>query len=200
MIYQFLVETYRTERLKTLTVWSTFRDEDLAVRPHPRDRRGRSVLEHMVHQCLSENLWFSEMLGIDVSAPPLPAEESRLGFIQQYASDSARRLEKLAEKKEEWWEEEVKFFDTRRPRSWVLVRRVTHTAHHRGQQTAMLRMLGRELYSTYGPTADTGGLPHEQGVTIYAYADEEALLKGESSGETKASLPGPSRQSATERP
>jgi len=38
-----------------------------------------------------------------------------------------------------------------------MVRRIAHTAHHRGQQMAMLRMLGREVYSTYGPTADTDG-------------------------------------------
>jgi hypothetical protein len=35
---------------------------------------------------------------------------------------------------------------------------VTHTSHQRGQQLALLRMLGREEYSNYGPTADTGGL------------------------------------------
>ena len=33
MRYGFLVETYETERLKVLGVWSMFRDEDLPVRP-----------------------------------------------------------------------------------------------------------------------------------------------------------------------
>jgi len=36
------------------------------------------------------------------------------------------------------------------------LRRIAHTSHHRGQQMAMLRMLGREVFSVYGPTADTG--------------------------------------------
>jgi hypothetical protein len=70
-MFQFLVDTYETERLKVLSVWSMFRDDDLGVRPHPTDPRGRSVHEHMVHQCVGENLWFINMLGIDVSAPPL---------------------------------------------------------------------------------------------------------------------------------
>lgn len=48
--YDFLVDTYDTERLKTLGVWSMFADADLAVRPHAVDRRGRSFLEQMVHQ------------------------------------------------------------------------------------------------------------------------------------------------------
>ena len=49
MNYDFLVSTYQTERLKVLSVWSMFRDEDLNTRPHPADRRGRSVREQMLH-------------------------------------------------------------------------------------------------------------------------------------------------------
>jgi len=32
MPYSFLIETYATERIKVLSVWSEFRDEDLPVR------------------------------------------------------------------------------------------------------------------------------------------------------------------------
>ena len=81
MRYDFLVESYATERIKVLSVWSEFREEDLLVRPNESDRRGRSVLEQMVHQCVSEDLWFRNMLGIDVSAPPLPERETRIEFI-----------------------------------------------------------------------------------------------------------------------
>ena len=67
MRYGFLVETYATERIKVVSVWSEFRDEDLPFRPNPKDARGRSVHEQMVHQCVSENLWFKNMLGIDAA-------------------------------------------------------------------------------------------------------------------------------------
>jgi len=50
MEYTFFVDTYDTERLKTLSVWSMFMDDDLFIRPHPLDRRDRSPLEHMIHQ------------------------------------------------------------------------------------------------------------------------------------------------------
>ncbi|MBA0083834.1 MAG: damage-inducible protein DinB, partial [Acidobacteria bacterium Pan2503] len=63
MRYDFLVETYETERIKVLSVWSEFRDQDLPARPNVKDARGRSVHEQMVHQCVSENLWFLNMLG-----------------------------------------------------------------------------------------------------------------------------------------
>jgi hypothetical protein len=38
MIYDFLIETYETERLKVLSVWSEFTDADLPVRPRPTTR------------------------------------------------------------------------------------------------------------------------------------------------------------------
>jgi len=200
MDYDFLVSTYGTERLKVLSVWSMFRDEDLEFRPHPVDTRGRSVREHMVHQCLSEDLWFRSILGIDPGAPPLPDKETRIAFIQRYATDSAQRLQKLSAQDQGWWQEEVPFFDTRRSRAWIMVRRIAHTAHHRGQQTALLRMLNREIHSTYGPTADTGGLPRNDAPTIYAYPDEDSLTQGELSGGRKAPLPGPGTETVTERP
>src|SRR5580700_8663567 len=109
MSYAFLVETYTTERIKVVSVWSEFRDEDLCVRPRAGDPRGRSVLEQMVHQCVGEDLWFRNMLGIDVNAPPLPPAETRLEFMKRYAEDSRKRLDELRSKDNSWWEAETKF-------------------------------------------------------------------------------------------
>ena len=200
MRYSFLVDTYDTERLKVLSVWSEFTDQDLPVRPSRTDKRGRSVHEHMVHQCVSENTWFVNMLGIDVGAPPLPNPETRLNFIRHYAEDSTKRLQVLQSKKEWWWEAETKFFDVARSRAWVMTRRIAHTSHHRGQLMAMLRMLGHDLHSNYGPTADTGGLMQNHAPTIYAYSSLESLLAGESAGGRKSELPGAGESVVTERP
>jgi hypothetical protein len=109
MRYAFLVETYATERIKVVSVWSEFTDQDLGVRPRSGDPMGRSVLEQMVHQCVSEDLWFRNMLGIDVGAPPLPKQETRTDSIERYVEDSGKRLATLQAKDESWWEEEVKF-------------------------------------------------------------------------------------------
>src|SRR5215831_625451 len=111
MDYAFLVDTYASERLKTLSVWAMFDDADLDIRPHPNLARDRTVREHMVHQCTSEDRWFTGMLGIDVGAPPLPDEETRMAFIRRYAEDSAQRLARVAEQSTEWWEQDVAFFD-----------------------------------------------------------------------------------------
>ena len=200
MHYQFLIDTYDTERIKVLSVWSMFRDEDLPFRPHPTDARGRSVHEHMVHQSVSEDLWFVTILGLDMGAPPLPEDENRLEFIHRYATDSAKRLAVLRTKDDSWWEETVEFFEVPRSRAWVMVRRIAHTAHHRGQQTTMLRMLSRDLHSAYGPTADTGGLMQNNAPVIYAYPDLDTLLEAEAAGGKKAPLPGPGSKPPTERP
>ena len=171
MRYRFLVDTYETERIKVVSIWSFFRDTDLSVRPHPADERGRSVQEHMVHQCVSEDNWFKNFFAIDVGAPPLPAVNNRRSFIERYWEDSGRRLRALRDRDEKFWEEETLFFDTPRSRAWIMVRRVAHTAHHRGQQMAMLRMLNRDIHSNYGPTADTADK------VVYAYPDFETLLQ-----------------------
>jgi uncharacterized damage-inducible protein DinB len=200
MRYAFLVESYATERIKVASVWSEFQDEDLLFRPREGDPRGRSVHEQMVHQCVSEDLWFRNMLGIDVGAPPLPARETRMEFIRQYAENSGKRLVILRAKDETWWESDTKFFEVERSRAWVMVRRMTHTSHHRGQLMAMLRMLGRDVHSNYGPTADTGGLMANHAPTIYAYGSLEELFSGESRGGMKAKLPGTGGKAVTERP
>lgn len=196
MRYEFLVETYATERLKVLSVWAEFHDADLEVRPRTDDTRGRSVREQMIHQCVSEDFWFRTMLQVDVSAPPLPAEETREGFIRRYAEDSGKRLVILQARDENWWESETTFFNVKRSNAWVVTRRIAHTSHHRGQQMAMLRMFRHDLHSNYGPTADTGGLMQNHAPTIYAYSSLEDLLEGGA----KTPLPGEAGKAVTERP
>jgi len=88
----------------------------------------------------------------------------------------------------------------RRSRAWIMTRRLCHTSHHRGQQMAMLRILGHSLHSNYGPTADTGGLMQNRAPTIYSYPNLEALLDGEASGGRKAPLVGTGQKPVTERP
>jgi len=65
---------------------------------------------------------------------------------------------------------------------------------------AMLRMLGHDVHSNYGPTADTGGLMHDHAPTINAYESLDALFNGEAAGGAKAALPGASGKAVTERP
>jgi hypothetical protein len=64
----------------------------------------------------------------------------------------------------------------------------------------MLRMMGRELHSNYGPTADTGGLMQNRAPTIYAFASLDELLRSEEHGGAKVPLPGSRGMTVTERP
>lgn len=195
--YDFLVETYRTERIKTLSVWSQFDDSDLEFRPEPR---ARTPHEHMVHQCVSEDNWMKNMLGIDTKENALPSRESKLEFIKWYAKVSQLRLKQLQSKSDDWFAETTAFFEVSRSRAWVLTRRIAHTSHHRGQLTAYLRLLGKNLYSTYGPSADTGGLPQNKANVIYRYASIDELITEEGKGGRSSALPGPGVKKPTERP
>jgi len=199
--YAFLVDTYETELLKVLSVWAMTAEADLDLRPRAGDRRGRTLREHMVHQCQSEHGWFAKMLGVDQPLDALPAERTRLGFLRHYAAAAQHRLAALGARDDAWWEETASFFEVRRPRTWIMTRRIAHTAHHRGQQTALLRTWGRDLHSTYGPTADTGGLAKDRPPVVYAYADVAALLAGEAAGPGhKRPLPPRASRPVTELP
>jgi len=137
------------------------------------------------------------MLGVAVARPALPAQETRDAFVEHYAAVSAERLAQLARKDDAWFEGETAFFDVRRSRAWVLTRRLTHSAHHRGQLTALLRVWGGALYSVYGPTADTGGLAVNGGHVIYRFQSEEDAARG--AGADAPPLPGPGAKTPTER-
>jgi uncharacterized damage-inducible protein DinB len=150
---QHAIDTYASETNKVISVWDKFSDADLAFRPHPRSS---SVGEIMKHQLLSERRFFAEFLGL-----PEPAAGEVLGQAASVKAFSRRtvelalpRLSFLAAQEESWWLAIVPFFDARRERIWILWRRILHTAHHRTQLTVYLRLLGRTVPSTYGPTAD----------------------------------------------
>jgi len=55
--------------------------------------------------------------------------------------------------------------------------RIAHTAHHRAELATVLRILRREVYSIYGPSVDTGGLPENHALTIYIPMRTSSPLK-----------------------
>lgn len=190
--YTFLIDTYRTERLKTISVWSQVPDARMEDRLEPR---ARSPREQMVHQCLSEDAWLRSMFGITAAGPPLPAAETRPAFLEHYARASQDRLSQLETKDDGWFETEVPFFDVVRPRTWIFTRRLTHSAHHRAQLQTCLRAWGIALYSNYGPSADTGGLAANGATVIYRASSIDALI----ADVPGPRLPGPGDKAPTER-
>jgi uncharacterized damage-inducible protein DinB len=151
--YSFLLDTYETEILKTATTWDVFPEDKMDFRPA---RKSRSVLEQFEHQVQSEGKWMASMLGID-TGDPNPTARTKQGFMQKYQQDARTRLALLRSKPESWWLETTQFFDVPRSRAWIMTRRLTHSAHHRGQLIVYQRLLGLKVPSVYGPTADTDG-------------------------------------------
>lgn len=152
-LLQHAIATYASETNKVGAVWSCFAEGDRGYRPH---ERSATVEEILRHQLLSERRFFGEFLGVPEPPaaevlPPVPTIEACIARLGELALP---RLAFLADQAEQWWTTEVPFFDVRRERVWVFWRRILHTAHHRTQLTVYLRLLGREVPATYGPTAD----------------------------------------------
>jgi len=166
-LLQHVLDTYASETNKVISVWTTFVDSDLAYRPHPSSS---SVVDILKHQLLSERRFFAEFLGApEVAAEQvLPQRLSVENFSQRMLELALPRLGFMAERDEDWWRTVVPFFDTRRERIWLFWRRVLHTAHHRTQVTVYLRLLGKPVPATYGPTADVSWQGADPTTTVQA--------------------------------
>jgi len=166
-LLQHVLDTYASETNKVISVWAAFTDPDLSYRPHPSSS---SVADIMKHQLLSERRFFAEFLGVpEVAAEQvLPGRLAVADFSQRMLELASPRLGFMAEREEEWWRTVVPFFDTRRERIWIFWRRVLHTAHHRTQLTVYLRLLGKPVPATYGPTADVSWQGADPTTTVEA--------------------------------
>jgi len=152
-LFQHLLDTYVSETNKVASVWKEFRDTDLDFKIHPKFS---SVAEILRHQLLSERRFFAEFLGSPepASEKVLPAQMNVEDAVNRLAELASARLGFFAQCEAPWWMEVVPFFDVERQRIWIFWRRVLHTAHHRTQLTVVLKLLDRNVPSTYGPTAD----------------------------------------------
>ncbi len=152
-IFQHLVDTYASEIEKTAAVWRSFSDADLHWRP---DAKSTSAGDIMKHQLLSERRFFCRVhrLSGGCRNGRASAGSTVEGFVERLLKQSNTRLHNLAAATGQVWLTHVKFFDVERERIWVFWRRVLHTAHHRTQLTVYLRLMGKPVPSTYGPTAD----------------------------------------------
>jgi uncharacterized damage-inducible protein DinB len=152
-IFQHLLNTYASEANKLNSVWLQFAPEDLSYRPHPRSSTVREIIEH---ELLSQRRFFGEFL--EQEEPPaaeiLPQSRTPKEYATRMIELARTRLTLLSRQSESWWFEVVPFFDVERERIWIFWRRVLHTAHHRAQLAIYLRLLDKDVPSTYGPTAD----------------------------------------------
>jgi len=153
-VFQHLLDTYASETSKVVSLWRQFAPEDMSFKPADRSA---TVLEIMKHQLLSERRFFAEFIGLGgelEAAALLPPELTPSAFCRRHEELCRPRLERMANRDQKWWLEVVPFFDVQRQRIWVFWRRVLHTTHHRTQLSVFLRLLGKPVPSSYGPTAD----------------------------------------------
>lgn len=150
---QYALDTYASETNKVVSTWREFADGDLNFRPHPKSSTVEDILKH---QLLSERRFFGEFLGTPEPAAGqvLPASMTIENCCLRVAALARARFPFLAGQDESWWSAVVPFFDVQRERIWVFWRRILHTAHHRTQLTVYLRLLDKDVPSTYGPTSD----------------------------------------------
>lgn len=153
-IFQHLLDTYASETSKVISVWRQFSPSEMGFKSTDRSA---TVLDIMKHQLLSERRFFAEFIGLPGEPDPatlVPQEFIPAAFCRRNEELCKPRLARMAACDEKWWLEIVPFFDVQRQRIWVFWRRVLHTTHHRTQLSSYLRLLGKSVPASYGPTAD----------------------------------------------
>jgi uncharacterized damage-inducible protein DinB len=154
--WQHVLDTYASEANKTAGVWRAVPDDRLDFKPHEQTNTIRTIL---VHQLLSERRFFAQFVG--TAEPPveelLPPGEAPpvAAYLGKYVALAKARLPQLAAGDTAWWLAVRPFFGgLKRQRVWTFWRRVLHTAHHRTQVQAWLRLAGCAVPAIYGPSGD----------------------------------------------
>jgi len=90
-LLQHALDTYASETNKVGAVWSSFGDDDLDFRPHPKSS---AVGEILRHQLLSERRFFGEFLGSEEPAPDrvVPAPLSVKACVDRQRELASARL------------------------------------------------------------------------------------------------------------
>lgn len=151
----------REEAARTRPHLEALEDADFAWRPHPRSFSAGELAAHLV-ECLgwAEGVFAGDAFQFDPATfvPFSAADRETLleGFDARLARAEAARKRCDDLQALRTWRfhilDEVRF---ERPREEAL-RDMTlnHLIHHRGQLTVYLRLLGRRVPCSYGPTAD----------------------------------------------
>lgn len=138
-------------------------DADFTYKPHPKSASFGRLAGHVCETC---GEWASHALSTDKME--FPADHkwdpyvpvSKAALLERFEKDSAQAKAALAAFSPERWDSNWKFVwgdqtfidDTKYNvwRSWV----VNHLVHHRAQLGVYLRLLGKPIPGTYGPSAD----------------------------------------------
>ena len=201
MKYDFLVESYDTERVKVMSVWSEFSDEDMPVRPK---RTIRADGASMNTWCTSASAKTRGSAGCLAStSAPLRSRrrKRRLEFIKRYAEDSGKRFAMLRQTDDAWWEAvddvlrcpTVEGVGHHAPlEAYVPPSRPAdgHAAHAGARSAQQLRSHGGHRRPHAEPRPDD----------LRVYRAEAHCWPGEAQGGAKAPLPGSGGKPVTERP
>jgi len=159
-----LIAEYDRETAKTRKMLEAIpADADFTYKPHPKSFSLGRLAGHIsettgdwaFHTLTTDKLEFPADHKFE---PYVPASKEAL--LERFDKDVAKVKEELAKFDQEKWTENWKFIAGGQAwvdeskyevwRNWVL----NHLIHHRAQLGVYLRLLGKPIPGTYGPSAD----------------------------------------------
>ena len=144
-----LLELWRHEGPRTLRVFGSFTDADLAFRPRGGGRSVAELLQHVADSYLLTVHWLSDErpAGPRKTAPPSTVGEA----VTLSASAQAALFAALAEVPDAAFESEIAPFGVAESRAVFALGMLKHEIHHRGELFSLARVCGHAPEGLYVP-------------------------------------------------
>ena len=128
----------------------------LDFQPHPKSMDAGTLAWHLV----TSEQWFIDcfLAGRKVPSEAAQRPPSLQEILQAYAAQHQTQSQQVRQAHEDTWTRTLDWFGQGLPAAMLLEGvMLRHAAHHRGQLTVYLRLLGAKVPSVYGPSADEKG-------------------------------------------
>lgn len=146
-------QDWARESAQTLKVFEAIAEDKKAERLNDNIRSLERLAWHLT-QTLAEMPHKAGLLQED-TLEHTPVPQSFAGIISTYKEHSHKVLEAVTQKwTDDNLEEEVNMYGEPWKKGMILSVLILHQTHHRGQMTALMRMLGMQVPGVYGPSKE----------------------------------------------
>ena len=143
--------TWDAENLLTLKALRAVPSKGLEFRPH---RLSRSLGELAWHLVESERWFCTEAMKLPGRKVGAKAPATGGAIAAAREATHAELSAAVRKKGDAWLSAEVEFYGMKMTRAGIVSLMVRHDAHHRGQLSVYLRLVGAKVPGIYGPSAD----------------------------------------------
>lgn len=149
--HEAALRLWDAENLLTLKALRAVPTRGLDYRPHPSSRTLKDLAWHLAE---SERWFCTDAMKLPGRKVGAKAPATAAAIAQAREAGHAELAAAVRKKGDAWLSATVEFYGMKMPRADIVGLMVRHDAHHRGQLSVYLRLVGAKVPGVYGPSAD----------------------------------------------